>query len=73
MKLKNFDYNLPRDLIAQKPVKPRDQSRLLLLDKETGEIKHKYFYNIIDYLEAGDVLVLNNSKVMPARLIGKKK
>lgn len=73
MKLKNFDYNLPRDLIAQKPVKPRDQSRLLLLDKKTGEIKHKYFYNIINYLKKGDILVLNNSKVFPARLIGRKK
>ncbi|MDP3042884.1 MAG: tRNA preQ1(34) S-adenosylmethionine ribosyltransferase-isomerase QueA [bacterium] len=70
--LKDFDYNLPKELIAQRPVKPRDHSRLLALDKKTGEIKHKHFYDIVDYLNKGDVLVLNNSKVFPARLIGKK-
>lgn len=69
----DFNYNLPSELIAQKPAKPRDHSRLLLLDKKTGAISHKYFYNIIDYLQPGDVLVLNNSKVFPARLKGKKK
>lgn len=73
MELKEFDYVLPKPLIAQKPVKPRDHSRLLVLEKKTGKIEHKYFYNIIDYLHAGDVLVLNNSKVFPARLIGRKK
>lgn len=69
----NFDYNLPPELIAQEPAKPRDHSRLLLLDKKTGAIFHKHFHNIVDYLKAGDVLVLNNSKVFPARLKGNKK
>ncbi|MDD5071125.1 MAG: tRNA preQ1(34) S-adenosylmethionine ribosyltransferase-isomerase QueA [Patescibacteria group bacterium] len=73
MKLKDFDYLLPKNLIAQKPVKPRDRSRLLLLSKKTGEIKHDHFYNIVDCFRPGDVLVLNNSKVMPARLFGRKK
>ena len=73
MKLSNFDYNLPRALIAQEPMKPRDHSRLLLLDKKTGKIEHKNFYDLPDYLEKGDVLVLNNSKVFPARLIGQRK
>lgn len=71
--LKEFDYNLPLELIAQKQAKPRDHSRLLLLNKKSGEMEHKYFYNIVDYLQAGDLLVLNNSKVFPARLIGHKK
>jgi S-adenosylmethionine:tRNA ribosyltransferase-isomerase len=73
MKLADFDYYLPKKLIAQKPVRPRDLSRLLLLSKKTGRLKHQHFYDIVDYLQAGDVLVLNNSKVFPARLIGKKK
>jgi S-adenosylmethionine:tRNA ribosyltransferase-isomerase len=72
MKLEDFDYNLPRELIAQEPVSPRDSSRLLVLDKKTGEIKHKNFFDIVDYLNPGDVLVMNNSKVFPARLLGKK-
>jgi S-adenosylmethionine:tRNA ribosyltransferase-isomerase len=72
VKLKDFDYNLPKNLIAQKPVSPRDRSRLLVLHKKSGEIEHKHFYDIIDYLKAGDALVLNNTKVMPARLIGKR-
>jgi len=71
--VKEFDYNLPLELIAQNQVKPRDHSRLLLLNKKTGEIKHKHFYDIVDCLSAGDLLVLNNSKVFPARLIGQKK
>ncbi len=71
--VKDFDYNLPPELIAQKPVKPRDHSRLLLLNKKTGKIKHKHFFNIINYLRPGDLLVLNDSKVFPARLIGHKK
>ncbi len=69
----DFDYNLPSKLIAQQPVKPRDHSRLLILDKKTGKVEYKHFYDIIDYLKPGDVLVLNNSKVFPARLIGRKK
>ncbi len=72
MKLSDFDYNLPGSLIATHPVNPRDHSRLLVLDKETGDMEHKKFFDIIDYLNEGDVLVLNNSKVIPARLIGKK-
>ncbi len=72
MKLKQFDYFLPKNLIAQKPVSPRDRSRLLVLDKKTGKIEHKHFYNIIEYFKAGDVLILNNTKVMPARLIGRR-
>ncbi len=69
----DFDYRLPSKLIAQQPMKPRDHSRLLILDKNTGEIEHKHFYDIVNYLNDGDVLVLNNSKVFPARLIGQKK
>lgn len=73
MKLSDFDYYLPEELIAQHPVDKRDTSRLLVLHKETGEIEHKHFYDIVDYLHKGDVLVRNNSKVIPARLYGTKK
>lgn len=73
LSIENFDYILPSELIAQEPAKPRDHSRLLLLNKETGEIDHKHFYDIVDYFQSGDVLVLNNSKVFPARLKGHKK
>ncbi len=72
MKLNDFDYNLPKELIAQEPMKPRDHSRLLLLDKESGEIEHRHFNDLADYLRAGDVIVMNNSKVFPARLIGQR-
>ena len=72
MKTDDFDYYLPDDLIAQTPIKNRDESRLLILDKETGEIEHKHFKDIIDYLVPGDVLVLNDTKVLPARLFGVK-
>ena len=72
MKLEEFDYNLPEELIAQTPIKQRDASRLMVLDKKTGEIEHKHFYDIIDYLNKGDTLVLNDTKVLPARLIGEK-
>lgn len=72
MKVEEFDYNLPEELIAQTPLKVRDASRLLVLDKTTGEVEHKKFTNIIDYLEEGDTLVLNDTKVLPARLIGVK-
>ena len=72
MKVEDFDYELPEELIAQKPIEKRDESRLLVLDKTTGEMEHKHFYDIIDYLEEGDTLVLNDSKVLPARLIGEK-
>ena len=72
MKTEDFDYELPNELIAQTPLEKRDSSRLLVLDKETGNIEHKHFNNIIDYLTPGDVLVLNDTKVMPARIIGTK-
>ncbi len=72
MRVEDFDYELPEELIAQTPLEKRDESRLLVLDKNTGEVEHKHFYDIIDYLEKGDTLVLNDSKVLPARLIGIK-
>ena len=72
MKTEDFNYDLPEYLIAQTPLKERDHSRLMVLDKLTGKIEHKHFYDIVDYLEEGDVLVLNNTKVMPARLFGIK-
>lgn len=72
MKVEDFDYYLPENLIAQTPLEKRDTSRLLVLDKKTGEIEHKYFYDIIEYLNEGDTLVLNDTKVLPARLIGEK-
>ena len=72
MKTDDFDYNLPEELIAQTPLAKRDSSRLMVLDKKTGEIEHKHFTDIIDYLDTGDTLVLNDTKVLPARLIGEK-
>ncbi|RJP63056.1 MAG: tRNA preQ1(34) S-adenosylmethionine ribosyltransferase-isomerase QueA [Ignavibacteriales bacterium] len=73
MKLSLFDYNLPKNLIAQKQIKPRDHSRLLILDRAKQKIFHDYFYNLPQYLTANDVLVINQTKVFPARLYGKKK
>ncbi|MCY6483615.1 tRNA preQ1(34) S-adenosylmethionine ribosyltransferase-isomerase QueA [Clostridium aestuarii] len=72
MKVKDFDYYLPQELIAQHPAEKRDKSRLMVVDKNTGEIEHKIFKDIIDYLKPGDCLVLNNTRVLPARLIGAK-
>ena len=72
MKTSDFDFYLPEELIAQYPLEKRDYSRLMVLDKATGEIEHKHFYDVIDYLNKGDTLVLNNTRVMPARLIGEK-
>ena len=72
MQVEDFNYDLPEELIAQTPLEKRDSSRLLVLDKETGEVEHKYFTDIIDYLNEGDTLVLNDTKVIPARLIGEK-
>ena len=72
MKLSDFDYELPEELIAQTPISKRDTSRLMILDKKTGEITHKHFHDIINELDKGDVLVLNDTKVIPARLIGTK-
>lgn len=71
-KTEDFDYHLPPELIAQKPVRPRDSSRLLVLAKETGALEHRHFKDILGYLRPGDLLILNNSKVFPARLIGQK-
>ncbi len=72
MQVDEFDYQLPEELIAQKPVDKRDESRLMLLNHRTGSLKHEYFKNILDYLNPGDLIVRNNSKVIPARLYGKK-
>lgn len=72
MDISLFDYDLPEELIAQTPLEKRDSSRLLIMDKKTGDLVHESFHNIIDYLVPGDVLVLNNTKVIPARLIGEK-
>ena len=72
MKVSDFNYNLPEELIAQVPIEKRDESRLMVLNKQTGEIDHKTFKDIIEYLEPGDCLVRNNTKVIPARLYGKK-
>ena len=72
MKLEEFDYELPEELIAQHPSPKRDESRLFVLHKNTGLYEHRHFYDIIDYLHEGDVLVRNNSKVIPARLYGTK-
>ena len=72
MELSEFNYELPEELIAQTPIEKRDESRLMILDKNTGKIEHKIFKDIIDYLEPGDCLVRNNTRVIPARLYGKK-
>lgn len=72
MKLTDFNYTLPKELIAQHPAEPRDHARLMLYDKKTGDVKHAYFYDLYDELHEGDVLVFNDSKVIPARLYGKR-
>lgn len=72
MNIEQFDFELPEELIAQTPLEKRDTSKLLVLDKKTGEIEHKHFTDIIDYLESGDTLVLNDTKVIPVRLYGVK-
>lgn len=68
----SYYYDLPEEMIAQTPIEPRDHSRLLVYDKKNNKIEHKHFYNILDYLKKGDVLVINNTRVLPARLIGFK-
>lgn len=73
MRLEDFDYYLPEELIAQHPVEPRDSSRLMIVDRISGDILHKTFRDILNFLQAGDVLVLNKTKVIPARLLGEKK
>jgi S-adenosylmethionine:tRNA ribosyltransferase-isomerase len=72
LKTSDFYFDLPEDLIAQTPLKNRDESKLMVLDKKSGDIKHKVFKDIIDYLNPGDCIVLNNTRVIPARLIGEK-
>ena len=72
MKTSDFYFDLPEELIAQHPADQRDHSRLMHLNKETGEVEHKHFYDVIDLLEPGDLLVLNNSRVIPARLMGER-
>lgn len=72
MKKSEFWFDLPEELIAQTPADPRDSSRLLVMDKKSGNLTHKHFYDILDYLNKGDTLILNNSRVLPARLYGKR-
>ena len=72
VKVSEFNYDLPEELIAQTPLEKRDESRLMVLNRKKQTIEHKVFKDIIDYLEPGDVLVRNNTKVIPARLYGKK-
>ena len=72
MKTHDFYYDLPKERIAQTPVEPRDHSRLLVMDRFTGEMEHRHFYDIVDYLRPGDLLVINDSRVLPARLYGVK-
>ena len=70
MKTKDFWYDLPEELIAQTPLERRDASRLMVMDRLTGAVTHRHFYDLIDYLKPGDCLVMNDSRVLPARLLG---
>ena len=72
MQVKDFTYELPQELIAQYPLEPRDHSRLLVVDKNTGTIEHRYFYDLCEYLRHDDLLVFNDTRVIPARLHGVK-
>lgn len=72
MKVSEFNYELPQELIAQTPIEKRDESRIMILNKQQKSIEHKKFKDIINYLQKGDCLVINNTKVIPARLYGKK-
>lgn len=72
MKKQDFYYNLPEELIAQTPIEPRDASRLMVIDRKTDRIEHKHFYDVIDYLNPGDCIILNNTRVLPARIYGVK-
>ena len=72
MKTSDFYYDLPEKLIAQTPVEPRDHSRMLVVHRASGELEHRHFYDIAEYLRPGDVLVVNNTRVIPARLIGER-
>ena len=73
MKKSDFYYDLPKELIAQTPIEPRDHSRMMVLSRKTNSIEHKYFYDFVDYLSPGDCLILNNTRVLPARMYGVKK
>ena len=72
MKLSNFNFDLPEELLAEFPAENRDEARLMVVDRKTGTIEHKQFKDLIDYFDEGDVMVLNNTKVFPARLYGNK-
>jgi len=72
MDVKQFDYSLPEELIAQQPAEPRDSSRLLVLDRHNGKIEHRIFHHLLEFLQEGDVLVFNDTRVIPARLVGSK-
>ena len=72
MKLEDFDYHLPEELIAQTPAQQRDSCRLMVLNREKNSIEHRHFHDILDYLKPGDCMVLNDSRVIPARLFGRK-
>ena len=72
MNVKDYDYDLPEELIAQDPLEDRSSSRLMVLDRQTGDVEHRHFTDILEYLHPGDCLVINNTKVIPARLFGVK-
>ena len=72
MKVEDFDFELPQELIAQSPLEKRANSKMLVMNKDNGKIEHKHFFDIVDYLNQDDVLVINETKVLPARLFGKK-
>ena len=73
MQVSDFNYDLPQELIAQTPMEPRDHSRLLVVDKETGKMEHRHFYDLPNYLRPDDLLVFNDTRVIPARLHGVKR
>ena len=72
MKLSEFDFDLPEELVANYPSENRDEARLMVLHRETGEIEHKLFKDVIDYFSEGDVMIMNNTRVFPARMYGNK-
>ncbi len=73
LNVNDYDFDLPEELIAQVPLLDRTSSRLLVLDRDTGDIEHRHFRDVLDYLQAGDALVVNDSRVLPARLFGRSK
>ena len=73
MKKSDFWFDLPQEQIAQTPIEPRDHSRLLVMDRESGKCSHHHFYDVLDYLKEGDLLVVNDSRVIPARLYERRK